>query len=412
LNLRSIPKVIIIADTSRVSGRRLIRGIAKYSRLHGPWLFNRQPMFNQYQVGSKISKSEVKILSQLKKFNADGIIANNINIKEQFDHILNMGVPMVIIGDYFPEEPYSRCIRIYSDTEAIGRLAAEHFLDRGYKNYAFCGYDFINWSHERGDAFSKVLANKGFQTHYYVQPKSPSKRRWENEQYVMAKWLQSLPKPVGVMACNDDRAQQVIEACKIENLHVPEQVSVLGVDDDEFVCDLTEPPLSSVFLNNETAGFEASRLLQKMMEVENFPNQEIIVTPTHIVTRQSTDILAIDDPEVAIAIRYIRQHSKKLIQVSDVVNVVSLGRRTLEERFNKIIGRSIFNEITRCRIDKISQALVESNKSISEIALDFGYPSEAHISRYFKRTQGLTPLEYRKRYGQRERKQLLICAKR
>ena len=399
MTLPSIPKVIITADTSRVSGRRLIRGIAMYARLHGPWLFNRQPMFNQYQTGSKISKSEVKTLLQFKKFNPDGIIANNVNNKEQFDHILNLGVPIVIIGDYIPEETSSRYIRIYSDPEAIGKLAAEHLLDRGYKNYAFCGYDFINWSHARGNAFSKVLAENGFQTHYYVQPKSPRKRRWENEQYIMAKWLQSLPKPVGVMACNDDRAQQVIEACKIENLHVPEQVSVLGVDDDEFVCDLAEPHLSSVLLNNEKAGFEASRLLQKMMEDENFPNQEIIVIPTHIVTRQSTDILAIDDPHVAMAIRYIRQHSKELIQVSDVVNVVSLGRRTLEQRFNKTIGRSIFNEITRCRIDKISQALIESNKSISEVVLDFGYSSEEHISRYFKRTQGVTPLEYRKQYG-------------
>ena len=400
MTLPSIPKVIITADTSRVSGRRLIRGIAMYARLHGPWLFNRQPMFNQYQTGSKISKSEVKTLLQFKKFNPDGIIANNVNNKEQFDHILNVGVPMVIIGDYIPEETSSRYIRIYSDPEAIGKLAAEHLLDRGYKNYAFCGYDFINWSHARGNAFSKVLAENGFQTHYYVQPKSPRKRRWENEQYIMAKWLQSLPKPVGVMASNDDRAQQVIEACKIENLHVPEQVSVLGVDDDEFVCDLTEPPLSSVLLDNEKAGFEASRLLHNMMEFENIPNQEIIVTPTHIVTRESTEILAIDDPQVALAVRYIRQHCKGLIQVSDVVNVVALGRRTLEERFNKIIGRSIFNEITRCRINKISEALLESNKSISELALDFGYPDEAHISRYFRRTQGVTPLEYRKRHGQ------------
>lgn len=400
MTLPSIPKVILLADISRVSGRRLIRGIAKYARLHGPWLFNRQPMFNQYQIGSKILKSEMNTLSQLKKFNADGIIANNVNNKEQFDHILNMGVPMVIIGDYIPEETSSRFIRIRSDSEAIGKLVAEHLLDRGHKNYAFCGYDFINWSHSRGKSFRETLANKGFQTHYYKQPKSPNKRRWENEQYIMAKWLQSLPKPVGVMACNDDRAQQVIEGCKIENLHVPEQVSVLGVDDDEFVCDLTEPPLSSVFLNNEKAGFEASRLLHKMIKVENFPNQEIIVTPTHIVTRQSTEMLAIDDPHVAVAIRYIRQHSKELIQVDDVVNIVTLGRRSLEERFNKIIGRSIFNEITRCRIDKISQALVQSNKSISEVALDFGYPSEAHISRYFKRIQGVTPLEYRKQYGQ------------
>ncbi|MHC5061735.1 MAG: DNA-binding transcriptional regulator [Planctomycetota bacterium] len=399
MTLHSIPKVMLLADTSRASGRRLIRGIARYARLHGPWLFNRQPMFNRYQIGSKILKSELDALYQFKEFNADGIIANNVNNKEQFDRLLSMGVPMVIIGDYLPKEPSGQCIRIHSDSEAIGKLAAEHLLGRGYENFAFCGYDFIDWSCNRRDSFSKIIADKGFVTHSYEQPKSPGKRRWENEQYIMSKWLQSLPKPVGVMACNDDRAQQVIDACKIENLHVPEQVSVLGVDDDEFICDLTEPPLSSVVLNNEKAGFEASRLLQKMMKTENVPPQEIIVVPTHIVTRQSTDILAIDDPHVALAIRYIRQHSKELIQVNDVVNIVSLGRRTLEERFNKIIGRTIFNEITRCRINKISQALLESKKSISEIALDFGYTSEAHISRYFKRTLGITPLEYRKQHG-------------
>ncbi|MHC5146986.1 MAG: DNA-binding transcriptional regulator [Planctomycetota bacterium] len=399
MTLHSIPKVILLADTSRVSGRSLVRGISKYVRLHGPWLFNRHPMFNQYQVGSKILKSEATVFSQFKKFNADGIIANNVNNKEQFEHILNMGLPMVIIGDYFPKEPLDNCVQIRSDHEIIGKLAAEHFLDRGYKNYAFCGYDFINWSQNRGRSFIKALADKGFKCHCYQQPRSLSKRLWENEQYIMAKWLRSLPKPIGVMTCNDDRAQQVIDACKIENLHVPEQVSVLGVDVDEFICNLTEPPLSSVFLDNEKAGFEASRKLQKMMKEGKTPHQEIIVTPTHIVTRQSTDILAIDDPQVALAIRYIRQHSKELIQVNDVVNVVGMGRRTLEERFKKVIGRSIFEEITRCRIKKICQAILESNKSISGIAFDFGYSSDAHISRYFKRIKGITPLEYRKQYG-------------
>ena len=400
MTIKSILKVILLLDTSRVSGRKLIRGIAMYARLHGPWLFNRQPMFNQYQENTKIFQSETKLLSSLKKWNANGIIANNINHKEQFDMLSDMGLPMAIVGSYLPQKPKAKHLRIRSDSDAIGRIAAEHLLDRGYKNYAFCGYDFLNWSTARGKGFANRLAQNGIETYFYKQPKTLNKRRWVNEQFIMAEWLSSLPMPVGLMACNDDRAQQVIEACKIAHLHVPEQVAIIGVDDDEFVCDLADPPISSIPLDNKKTGFETARLLHKMMMGEKVKNKEIIVKPTHVVTRQSTDILAIEDYDVAIALRYIRQHSKQIIQVEDILKIVPIGRRTLEEKLKKSIGRSIYSEISRCRVNHICQAIIETNQPISQIAYDFGYTSAAHIARYFQRVKGMTPLEYRKRYGQ------------
>lgn len=399
MTMKSIPKVIMLVDTSRVSGRNLIRGIAMYARLHGPWFFNRQPMFNQYQENAEISQSETKLLTHLKKWGANGIIANNVNHKEQFDKLLNMGLPMAIVGSYLPQKSNARHLRMRSDSDAIGKLAAEHLLDRGYKNYAFCGYDFLNWSIDRGKGFAKRLAQNGIETYFYKQPKTLNKRRWVKEQFIMAEWLKPLPMPVGLMACNDDRAQQVIEACKIANLHVPEQVAIIGVDDDEFVCDLAEPPLSSIPLDNKKTGFETASLLHKMMMGEKVQNKEIIVKPTHVVTRQSTNILAIEDYDVAMALRYIRQHSETIIQVDDVLNIVSIGRRTLEEKLKKTIGRSIYSEISRCRVNQICQAIIETNQPISQIAFDFGYSSAAHIARYFQRVKGMTPLEYRKRYG-------------
>jgi LacI family transcriptional regulator len=376
-----------------------MRGIAKYSRLYGPWLFNRKPIFSDDQANRRLSMSEKAVFNKLKKFNADGIIANHINTKEQFNVIADMELPMIILGDYFPQEQYDKYIHIRSDSEKIGKLTAEHLLERGYKNYAFCGYDFLNWSRTRGSAFEKRLVENGHHLHIYEQPKSKTKFVWENEQYILAKWLDSLPKPVGVMACNDNRAQQVIDACHIQKLHVPEEVAIIGVDDDEFICDLTDPPLSSIPLDNESAGFEASRLLGMMIKGKPVLTKEITVVPTHVIARHSTDMLAIDDPDVAKALKYIRQNTKDLLQINDVLNVVSVGRRTLEERFKRILKHTVFDEITRCRINHISRLIVETNKSIGEIALDFGYTSEAHISRYFKRIQGVTPLEYRKLYG-------------
>jgi len=402
MTIQSIPKVILLADTSRESGRRLVQGIMKYVRLHGPWSFNRKPMFSQYQedTGNLLSSKELKLLSQLKKWGADVIIANNVNHEKQFDAISNMGLPIVFMGSYSPQKSIPRCLRVRSDSEAIGKLAAEHLLDRGHKNFAYCGFNQISWSKDRGKGFDRRVAKAGFETNFYEQPKARTNRLWEKEQQIMANWLNSLPKPVGLMTCNDDRAQQVVEACKTADLHVPEQVAIIGVDNDEFVCDLSDMPLSSIPLDNQKAGYEAARQIHKMIADNRPLDKEIIVKPAHVIARHSTDILAIDDHDVAMALRYIRKHNNELIQVSDVLDVVAVGRRTLEQRFNAIVGRSIFAEITRCRINRISQVIVETNQAISQIAFEFGYSSESHISRYFKRAEGMTPLEYRKLYGQ------------
>ncbi len=182
-------------------------------------------------------------------------------------------------------------------------------------------------------------------------------------------------------------------------LHVPEQVAIVGVDNDELVCELSDPPLSSVALNVERGGYEAAEMLDKLMAGKESIKKDIIVEPMHVVTRQSTDILAVEDPEVADAMRFIRRHSKRIIQVSDVVDSVGLSRRVLQQRFRRIFGRSIYDEIKRCRLEQIVLVLAETDLSISQIASAFGYAGIEKLSRYFQREKGMTPLAYRKQYG-------------
>ena len=225
---------------------------------------------------------------------------------------------------------------------------------------------------------------------------SSSKRKWENEQILMAAWLKQLKKPVGIMACNDDRGQHVIEACKIAMLRVPEDVAVIGVDDDDLICDLCDPPLSSVALNVEKAGYEAAKLLDKMMSEGKQINKNIEVNPTYVRIRHSTDIIATQDIELTKAITFIRQNFRKSIQVKNVVEATTLSRRGLEQRFRNKLNRSINSEIRRIRIEHICRLLVETELSISEIAYGFGFSSVEHISRYFQKEMGQSLRDYRK----------------
>jgi LacI family transcriptional regulator len=215
----------------------------------------------------------------------------------------------------------------------------------------------------------------------------------------MAEWLKTLPKPLGLMTCTDERSQHVIEACKTAEFRVPEDIAIIGVDNDELVCDLSDPPLSSVFQNSEKAGYEAAELLDELMAGKKPAKKEVIVDAPYIVNRQSTDILAIEDREVVEAIRYIREHSKDNIGVGQVIKATALSRRALERRFNKILGRSIYNEIRRTRVEQAVRMLLETKMSISQIASALGYPSVDHIARYFKREKGMSLVAYRKKFG-------------
>lgn len=381
-----IRKVVLLITPSREYTRGLLRGVAMYSRIQGLWAFYRPLDYRE-------PKGKERLLPLMKTWDPDGIFMRE---PHKIEEIIAMGVPTISCP--YTRERIPGITNIITDHSSVGKMAAEHLLERGFQRFAYCGFDDWWWSRKRGEVFGKTAAEAGYPTHFYPQPRAKAKRTWDKELPIIADWLLALPKPIGLMACNDDRGEWIIEACKIAGLNVPDEVAIVGVDNDPLICDLCNPPLSSIVLNVEKAGYEAAAQLDKMMAGEKVTSFEIHVQPTHVAVRQSTDILAVDDASVAAAIRFIRRCSKMVIQVSDVVGAVSLSRRVLEKRFRAILGHSIHDEIRRARVEQIIQMLAETTMSISEIAQALGFPDVAHISRYFRREKGVSPLTYRKRY--------------
>jgi LacI family transcriptional regulator len=373
-----IPRVILILETSRFFGRKFLQGVAKYARLHGPWAFYREP--NGLPTN----------LPELKEWHPDGIIMRDAKACRD---LLKLNKPTILVPNNY--EILADIPSIITDGESISKMAADHLLDRGLRNFGYCGFNDISWSLERQAYFEKFINDKGYTVSTFHQPKCSRKLRWEMEQVQMSDWLKSLPKPVGIMACNDDRGQHVLEVCKIAGLRVPEDVAVIGVDDDDLICDLCDPRLTSVALDIEQGGYEAARLLDSLMQGTKETCKTPLVKPTYVHTRHSTDIVATEDKELAKAVNFIRGNFRRNIQVKDVVESTTLSRRTLELRFRKGLSRSIISEIRRIRVEHISMLLVETDLTISEIAYGLGFSSVEHISRYFQREAGKSLRDFR-----------------
>ncbi len=379
--LMGIPRVILMIESSRGFGRALSRGIAKYARFYGPWLFYHEP------------GGQDRTLPNLQSWNATGAIIRD-STKITSRAIIELGIPTIVAAHMqvdFPHLPV-----ILTDSNAIGAMAAEHLMDRGFRNFAFCGVQDMWWSQGRAAAFEARLSDAGFRADKYIQPRSRRRHSWQQEQVWIADWLKSLPKPLGLMAACDDRAKHVAEACKSADLHVPEEVAIIGVDNDDLVCDMSYPAISSVALNAEAAGHEAAALLAQLMAGEKMTNEKIVIKPTHVVTRQSTDILAVDDPEVAEAIRFIREHASEPIQVGDVVDAAAASRGVLYRRFKQTLGCSINDQIRKARTDLIAHMLTETSLSVRTIAMSLGFTGESHIARYFRREKRMSLKDYRR----------------
>ena len=226
-------------------------------------------------------------------------------------------------------------------------------------------------------------------------PRIDSSYSWNREKRGLVAGLNRLPRPVGIMACCDIKAQQLLEVCRELDIAVPEEVAVLGVDNDRLLCDLAEPPLSSVICNTHHTGYEAALLLDRTMSGEKIGSKSVLLKPLGIETRQSTDILAIDDPDVAAAVRFIRENATSGINVGDVLREVPLSRRVLENRFRKILGRTPHEEITRLRIDRIKRLLVETDLALSQIAVRTGFQHDEYMTVAFKKAVGMPPRNYR-----------------
>ncbi|MCH5372931.1 MAG: DNA-binding transcriptional regulator [Planctomycetes bacterium] len=382
-----MPKVALLIETARGYGRQMLRGIVRYARLHGPWGF--------YVTPGDFEQA----LPKMRQWGGTGIIAR-IATPRIAKAILDSDLPTIALDlserQLESNHPLSRLSEVASDSVGAGRMAAEYLLTRGFRHFAYVGIADRVWSQRREAGFRRAVGAVGFPIQIYNPSRSGRQQVWEREQPVLAEWLGKLPKPAGVMACNDDRGREVLEACRIASIRVPEELAVIGVDNDELLCELSDPPLSSVALNAEGVGYRAAALLDRMMRTRLRKPQRLVAEPLHVVTRRSTDVIAIEDPEIAKALGFIHDHAADFIQIPDVVRYVSISRRNLETRFRKQVGRTLHDELQRVRLQRAIRFLVETELSIPKIAQAVGYSTPSYFIQVFRKEHATTPARYRR----------------
>jgi LacI family transcriptional regulator len=371
--MRKRRSVALLIETSNAYARGLLEGVMSYVRRHEPW---------------SIYLPELGRGDMPPRWRGDGIIAR-VETKAIARAVARTGLPVVDVsaGRFLKSAPW-----VETDDTEIARLGAEHLLERGFRQLAYCGESRFNWSRWRSEEFAKVAAAKGVPTHLY---ESSGTRPWSEEHAALLAWVKKLPKPVGVLACYDIKAQQLIDVCRENGVAVPEEVAVLGVDNDPLLCGLTSPPLSSVVPNTQRTGYEAAALLDRMMSGERLPPKGHLIPPLGVQTRQSTDVLALADREIAGAVRFIREHACDGATIRDLLRAVPLSRRVLEARYRRATGRTPHEDLVRFRIERVKQLLSETEHSLERIATLAGFDHPEYMSVAFKRETGLTPGRYR-----------------
>ncbi len=378
-------RVALVVETSNEYARGLLHGVRAFIRRHGPWSI----------VLGEDSRGHTDA-SWLANWDGDGIIAR-IENAQIAKSVIASGLPAV---DLSAARLATQFPMVETDDRAIARLAAEHLLDRGLEHFGFAGQPGFQWSDLRQRQFVKRLKQDGHDCATYPPTgRRRARRTLQEEIEALAGWIETLPRPVGVMAAFDVRGRQVLEACRIIDVTVPDEVAVIGVDNDELLCDLADPPMTSVAPDTDRTGWLAAELLDKMMAGQTVAPDAHLIPPIGVVARESTDILNVADPAVADALRLIRAKACDGVRVADVLNQVGLTRRALDARFQKLLGRSAHAEIRRLQIERIQQLLRETDLPLAEIAHRTGFKHVEYLSVAFKKAVGVPPAQFRAQFA-------------
>jgi LacI family transcriptional regulator len=381
-------RVLLLIDTSRAVGQYYIKGVGKYIHTHGNWrIYVPTPRY--------LSTGKINYKNYIEENKIDGILALDAVEQEQLFKIRKSKMPMVIHS----AQSHKKFIKSGVYNFKVGEMAAEYFIELGFRNFMFVGIHDYSWSKMRLDGYKKAIESRK-DLHLYIHMLQNLGKNIKKDKHNISKWLKKIPKPYCIFACNDDVGFFVLESCKDFNIKVPEEAAVLGADNDVVVCNMATPPLSSIKIGYEKSGYEDANKLNKLMNGEKIASQiTIMPAPQFIKTRQSSNIIAIEDSEIKKALVFIREHYKKPIQVSDVVLATGLSRRMLQLRFRKVLKRSIHDEIKRVRLEYIKDELRNSRTSIKKIAESQQFMHPAHFCRFFKKAVLIPPVEYRRRYG-------------
>lgn len=393
-------KIALIIESSRGFGRDLLLGISNFAQSHDNWEVIHQERTLSEGIPTWIGDIEL-----------DGLIARP-DSRKLYRHIAQLGLPWVDVRNHRPVSPGVPTVAV--DESMVVKAAVQHLLEIGHRKLAFCGFSNFDFSHRRIELFKRYAESKGIKPFTYeTSPQSPSDPSESKigiaspettalvEAYgiqaeqELIDWLVDLPKPIGLFACNDVRGRQILNILHSLRIAVPEEVSVVGVDNDELICKLSTPSLSSVDCNAKLIGYRAAEILQDMIDNKPLEKNFESVRPSGVHIRVSTDTTAISDKLISKALLFIRENACDGIEVTDVVAALPVSRATLERRFRKIMDRSINSEINRVKVAKIKQLLLETELKLSAVAKLTGFNHTEYMSSLFKKLTGLTPGQYR-----------------
>ena len=367
----------------------MLKGIAHYERSHRPWA--------AFLDDEARAESDPHWLHN-KKWH--GVISRHTT-PALVRSCAELGLPLIDLND---TPPFPGVPKIRPDNVALGHLGAEHFIERGYRNFGFCGFLNAGWACERRNGFVEGICLAGHECHVHdVEYPGDLTPFWDAKQTAaLSSWLRRLPKPAAVMACNDLRALQVIGAAQRAGFLVPEEIAVLGANNDTIRCDLAYPPLSSVAPNAFQSGYRAAEYLVQLMAGQKPEEFDLRIEPIDVVTRHSTDMSAIDDKNVAAALSFIREQACHGTTVEQVLQHAFASRSQLEKKFRRYLGRSPQAEIRRVQVAKIRQLLFETDFPLKKIAELTGFEHVEYMCVVFKRLMGDAPGRYRKKRQARE----------
>jgi LacI family transcriptional regulator len=316
------------------------------------------------------------------EWDVDGVIVQTFS-RDFEEEVLRRGVPATNVSNHMREE--MRLPTVIPDDERVGRMAAEYLLSLGFRDLGFCWEANTAYGELRLNAFRAHAAENGAVVHAYGGVGR------------LGEWLVALPKPIGVLGCNDDYAHRVMNEARRQGIKVPDELAVLGVDDDELFNTLVTPSLSSIVLPAQQIGFEAAAKLERLMKGERPAEMITRLPPLRVVPRESTDVLSIPDADVVQALRFIRDHASRPIQVDDVLDNVPLSRRSLERKFRRSLGHSVSEEIRRAHLERAKQLLIQTDFAMPQVAAASGFTTATRLGIVFQRELKETPTAFRRR---------------
>ena len=378
-------RLLYITDFTEQFAYRLLKGILEYSKTHEPWIVMRVPPEHMKSIGIP------KMVEWAVEWNAD-VVIGTFEPDDDVTLFKKSGI-VVLAQDYIRK--FENIPNITGDDHGTGKMAAEYFLAKGFKNFGFFGHNGVCWSDERREGFRATIEEAGYEQFHVYYGQSLDKR-WHYTAGELTAWLTALPKPIAIMCCDDNQGAILLEGCNACGIKVPDEISVIGVDNDSILDNMTEPSLSSIDMDIERGGAEAAAMASRMIREPGYKGCDIQLHPMEIKTRISSSAYATRDSAVLKALQFIHKNINQKIGIQEILDEVPVSRRLLEIRFKQVTSESIYSYISRQRIRRFASLLVSTTDSVTAIAQNMGEDDSNSITRRFKMIMGCTPLEYRK----------------